>query len=309
MADRAAFFEVLHPLFRFNHLVIGRDVPVTPMKILDGWPTDDQIALVFTAEELDDNAVLARILAILETSEKAKATAVLGVDDPLRAIAQVKYIARDTVRHSLALVFAGESLGSVAAILRSDGLDDAESLWQFVAEVAFELHRAWFSGGVLIAPVELSRCFLYSDPQRRVQVKIIAQIALKPTNSDPLVLSYIDQPAESGHEGGTKQDPQGHLTSTLLELLCQFLRLCRVDQSSARHLIGYPDDGNMLRNVLGNDDQTWREVLGWFQQLEFMLLAWAKGKQVDIKHLKRLFWVDPVDRCFDALKVPLSWTN
>ena len=95
----------------------------------------------------------------------------------------------------------------------------------------------------------------------------------------------------------------------LVGLICQFLRLCRLDQSSVRLKPGKADDGKMLSNLLGNRDQIWRDVLGWFQQLELCLLARAKGQQLDIKQIKRFFWADPVDRCFEVLKVPLSWTN
>ena len=201
------------------------------------------------------------------------------------------------------------SLGCVAGLLKSDGLDDAENLWHGVTELAFELLRAYYSDRVLIGPVELDRCFLYRDPGKRCQVKIIAQLALKPTNDDALVLPYVDVPTESGHEGGCSQDPLSHLKSMLVGLICQFLRLCRLDQSSVRLKPGKADDGNMISNLLGNRDQIWRDVLGWFQQFELCLLARAKGHQLDIKTIKRFFWADPVDRCFQALKVPLSWTN
>ena len=99
----------------------------------------------------------------------------------------------------LALVYAGESLGSGDSLLKTDGIDENQALWQFVVEVAFGVLRAWYDR-VLLAPVELSRCFRHSDPQGRVQVKIIAQLAMRPTNTGIVVHSLVALPPNSGYK-------------------------------------------------------------------------------------------------------------
>ena len=52
----------------------------------------------------------------------------------------------------LALVYAGESLGSGDSLLKTDGIDENQALWQFVVEVAFGVLRASYDR-VLLAPV------------------------------------------------------------------------------------------------------------------------------------------------------------
>ena len=72
---------------------------------------------------------------------------------------------------------------------------------------------------------------------------------------------------------------------------------------------GRPDKGNMTGNVLGNKAQTWRNHLGWFQHYELCMQSQAEGLPVDLETVRELFYADPVGLCYDALKVPLSWTN
>ena len=82
-----------------------------------------------------------------------------------------------------------------------------------------------------------------------------------------------------------------------------------MDKSPHRHLPGLPDAGNMLENLLGKRNQSWRKILGWYQHLELCLQRQAEGLPVALKQVKELFFVDPVGLCFDAFGVPLSWTN
>ena len=144
-------FDPMHLLYRFIGLIIQHEIPLFSRTVVEGWPTKWQIALVYTPQELENDAILAEILGILETGEKAKASPKLLID-PLRDVAQVDHMVWDPENGQLALVFTGESFSSGGEILKTDSLDEAQALWRFVVEVAFGFLRAR-DNRVLLAPV------------------------------------------------------------------------------------------------------------------------------------------------------------
>ena len=126
------------------------------------------------------------------------------------------------------------------------------------------MSRAFLQRGLLVGPAELALSYRWEDPQGRVGVKIVAQLAYRPVTQEKSRLCFATLPAESNYGSDAARTPAEHLEAWLLELLCQFLRLCRLDKNHRRLKPGIPEEAMMLRNVLGSDDFRWRELLSWF---------------------------------------------
>ena len=102
---------------------------------VSGWPSEGCFALVYSKSELEDGDVLAGIKGILETSRRARETAG-QVPDPLRAVAQVNYIARDPETGRLALVFKGRAGTAGNQYMVNSYPDHPSRLWRHTSQVA-----------------------------------------------------------------------------------------------------------------------------------------------------------------------------
>ena len=109
---------------------------------VSGWPSEGCFALVYSKSELEDGDVLAGIKGILETSRRARETSRRAretagqVPDPLRAVAQVNYIARDPETGRLALVFKGRAGTAGNQYMVNSYPDHPSRLWRHTSQVA-----------------------------------------------------------------------------------------------------------------------------------------------------------------------------